>query len=324
MLPAAKPAATTTQKIYCDICKKAFSTKNQFLQHERSKRHLKGLKEAQEAFQKSEEGVEDVKEDVSIKEDAKENGSMKEVGGMTEAEVVTEGGVATETETATDTLPFQPEAYTFDPNRCIFCGTISDSLDANIAHMTQKHGFLIPDRQCLKDVEGLLDYLGQKISVGCICIGCNHGFKSPHAVRAHMFDKGHTRMAYDTEEDFEEFESFYDYEEENAKEEEIPTLRATGELELSDGRILGNREYTRYYKQSYATESERREALKTKLLLGNGPASQQATAIMLYQEQKQTVVEKRADVERLHRYAIRERLRAGMNMNKIHLAHFCH
>ena len=61
------------------------------------------------------------------------------------------------------------------------------------------------------------------------------------------------------EEDFEEFESFYDYEEENAKEEEIPTLRATGELELSDGRILGNREYTRYYKQSYATESERRE-----------------------------------------------------------------
>lgn len=65
-------------------------------------------------------------------------------------------------------------------------------------------------------------------------------------------------------------------------------------------------------------------ALKTKLLLGNGPASQQATTIMLYQEQKQTVVEKRADVERLHRYAIRERLRAGMNMNKIHLAHFCH
>ena len=48
-------------------------------------------------------------------------------------------------------------------------------------------------------------------------------------------------------------------------------------------------------------------ALKTKLLLGNGPASQQATAIMLYQEQKQTVVDKRADVERLHRYAIRER-----------------
>ena len=115
-----------------------------------------------------------MKEDVSIKEDAKENETVKEVGGMTEAEVVTEGGVATETETATDTLPFQPEAYTFDPNRCIFCGTISDSLDAfplpsiltpsNIAHMTQKHGFLIPDRQCLKDVEGLLDYLGQKVA----------------------------------------------------------------------------------------------------------------------------------------------------------------
>lgn len=44
----------------------------------------------------------------------------------------------------------------------------------------------------------------------------------------------------------------------------------------------------------------------------------------MYQEQKKEVLEKRNDVERLHRYAIRERLRAGMNMNKIHLAHFCH
>ena len=33
---------------------------------------------------------------------------------------------------------------------------------------------------------------------------------------------------------------------------------------------------------------------------------------------------KRDDVERLNRYAIRERLRAGLNMNKIHLAHFSH
>lgn len=46
--------------------------------------------------------------------------------------------------------------------------------------------------------------------------------------------------------------------------------------------------------------------------------------MIVYQEQKNEVLEKRNDVERLHRYAIRERVRAGMNMNKIHLAHFCH
>ena len=60
------------------------------------------------------------------------------------------------------------------------------------------------------------------------------------------------------------------------------------------------------------------------MLLSNGPASRQAAAVIVYQEQKKEVLEKRNDVERLHRYAIRERVRAGMNMNKIHLAHFCH
>ena len=36
-------------------------------------------------------------------------------------------------------------------------------------------------------------------------------------------------------------------------------LRSTGELGLSDGRIIGNRDYVRYYKQVYNTESEKRE-----------------------------------------------------------------
>jgi len=34
---------------------------------------------------------------------------------------------------------------------------------------------------------------------------------------------------------------------------------ATGELQLPDGRILGNREYMRYYKQNFSSEGEKRE-----------------------------------------------------------------
>lgn len=29
--------------------------------------------------------------------------------------------------------------------------------------MTQKHGFILPDKDCIIDLEGLLDYLGQKV-----------------------------------------------------------------------------------------------------------------------------------------------------------------
>ena len=47
-------------------------------------------------------------------------------------------------------------------------------------------------------------------------------------------------------------------------------------------------------------------------------------ALVAYEAQKSELTSKRDDVERLNRYAIRERLRAGLNMNKIHLDHFSH
>ena len=68
----------------------------------------------------------------------------------------------------------------------------------NLEHMAAVHCFFIPDHDSVIDLEGLIDYLGQKISIGCVCVGCNHGFKSPAATRDHMLSKGHTRMAYST------------------------------------------------------------------------------------------------------------------------------
>ena len=98
--------------------------------------------------------------------------------------------------------------------------------------MATVHCFFIPDKESVTDMEGLIDYLGQKISIGCVCLGCNHGFKSPVATRDHMVSKGHTRMSYSTvlllipndmqTEDFEEFEDFYDYTEAN-----VPRRRAS-------------------------------------------------------------------------------------------------
>lgn len=36
---------------------------------------------------------------------------------------------------------------------------------SNITHMFQKHGMIIPDRESVIDMEGLLDYLGQKVAI---------------------------------------------------------------------------------------------------------------------------------------------------------------
>jgi len=58
--------------------------------------------------------------------------------------------------------------------------------------------------------------------------------------------------------------------------------------------------------------------------LENGGQGKKPMALVAYEAQKSELTSKRDDVERLNRYAIRERLRAGLNMNKIHLAHFSH
>lgn len=55
--------------------------------------------------------------------------------------------------------------------------------------MSTNHGFFIPDIEYLKDVKGLIKYLGEKISVGNICIYCNGKGKTFHsleAVQSHM------------------------------------------------------------------------------------------------------------------------------------------
>lgn len=61
-----------------------------------------------------------------------------------------------------------------------------------------------------------------------------------------------------------------------------------------------------------------------KLLLENGDKTKQSAALMLYESNKKELFSKRQDTVRLSRYDIRERLRTGIAMNKIHLAHFSH
>ena len=265
-LKAAETEGKKQEKLYCEICHKSFVSKNSFDQHERSKRHLQGLKKYQDDFQ-------------NAPEEEKEESQV---------EKVTKG----------HTEPFTPEEYEFEPSRCLFCRLESDTFDANLEHMAAVHCFFIPDHDSVIDLEGLIDYLGQKISIGCVCVGCNHGFKSPAATRDHMLSKGHTRMAYSTEEDYEEFEEFYDYTEANENPGVTLQATATGELQLPDGRILGNREYMRYYKQNFSSEGEKRESILNKLLLENGGQGKKPMALVAYEAQKSELTSKRDDVER--------------------------
>ena len=79
--------------------------------------------------------------------------------------------------------------------------------------MQSQHSFFIAQRQFCKNVEGLIEYLQEKIEVGFICITCENkrakDFQSNDAVRSHMIDRCHTFMK--TDNGFEEYEKYYDF-----------------------------------------------------------------------------------------------------------------
>ena len=170
---------------------------------------------------------------------------------------------------------------------CLFCSLQSPSIDQSLTHMLTRHGFFLPDVAEILDLEGLLKYLFEKVQVGNMCLYCNnkgaHAFSTAAATQQHMVDKQHCFLNID--EDVEEFAPFYAFEgmegsdssgsEDGEEEKEdkgepesasssapssatIPRERKipgevtpTGELRLPSGKLIGHKEYTRYYKQKY-------------------------------------------------------------------------
>ncbi|CAJ1072949.1 zinc finger protein 622 isoform X3 [Xyrichtys novacula] len=157
---------------------------------------------------------------------------------------------------------------------CLFCSHHSRTLMKNVTHMTQVHGFFIPDVEFLVDLRGFIRYLGEKVGAGNVCLWCNEkgrSFYSAEAVQSHMTDKGHCKLF--TEGDAAlEFADFYDFrssypdrkEGEDADadvdEDKLPDDKTleyddeTMELTLPSGAKIGHRSLMRYYKQRFGTQ----------------------------------------------------------------------
>lgn len=94
------------------------------------------------------------------------------------------------------------------PRICLFSNQEFDGVKKCLDHMRLKHNFIIPDIDCLVDLKGLLNYVAQRIQLGCLCLYCSKEFKSPQACQQHMIDMAHCRINMDDE---EEYLDFYDF-----------------------------------------------------------------------------------------------------------------
>lgn len=106
----------------------------------------------------------------------------------------------------------QEQALEVLPNTyCFYCGKNNDELENNVRHMSRRHGLYIPERTYLVDLDGLLTFLNEVITLDHECLVCGFLGKSLESIRQHIQSKGHCRIPYDTREEKAIISEFYNF-----------------------------------------------------------------------------------------------------------------
>lgn len=208
---------------------------------------------------------------------------------------------------------------------CLFCTHVSEDIVANLKHMSVAHSFFIPDAEFCIDLEGLLDYLGEKVANYFICLWCNDRGKTFYtldAVRKHMLDKGHCQMLHEglalaEYADYYDYSSSYpDYEKGvDVDEEVVPDLLDGDEyqLVLPSGAVIGHRSLLRYYKQrlnpSRALVPKKSERRLHKVL-------SEYRALGWNNMQQQAAARKARDIHVMKRVQAKWQMKLGCKANK--------
>lgn len=267
---------------HCEACNKNFSTENSYQNHIQSKKH-------KELEAKYAAGPKRVKKSTASASSSSADVSAAPSSTTTSDNMVLDGQTPQAVEATTEETDEMDEvdrkieqAVHLTLEQCLFCLHSSATFQENMEHMTKHHSFFIPDIEYLIDLEGLVSYLGEKISIGNICIYCNERskyFQSLESVRRHMVDKGHCKIFYEGDADLE-FAEFYDfrpsypdYDPSNLGTEDEQVVDDTPQFDqdnyqlvLSSGAKLGHRSMKLYYKQKFRPDQDRNSVIINRLM----------------------------------------------------------
>ncbi|KAJ9500988.1 pre-60S factor rei1 [Exophiala xenobiotica] len=107
--------------------------------------------------------------------------------------------------------PEKPVVSSIPLSRCLFCNYDSPNFKLSVLHMTKIHSLFIPEQNYLADPEGLVKYMQAKIHENFECLYCHRLRGNAEGVQTHMRDKGHCKIAFETEEEMIEVGQFYDF-----------------------------------------------------------------------------------------------------------------
>lgn len=292
------------QATNCKVCKKNFNTQNQYENHLMSKKH-------KEKYLKNMTNPEKIDSHSSATSESQPSVESADMDVGSDVESVDSDEWADDTENPVTN------------NDCLFCNHHSKSVVKNLKHMTEAHSFFIPDPEYCINIKGLLEYLGEKVFAGFMCLWCNNSGKAFHssdAARAHMIDKSHCKMLHEGE-TLAEYADFYDYsssypdaaDADPDSEVIIPELDDTDyQLVLPSGNVIGHRSLMRYYKQSLdpnrAVAIPKNEKLRRVLC--------QYRAIGWTAAEKEAVIKKARDIKYMQRIQAKYSTQLQFKANK--------
>lgn len=208
---------TSPRGSVCEVCNKTYTTENAYRSHLQSKKHreneIRGTSKPKSSPPPPPPEPESEQPQSPLSPQAEPHTSLDAIEKKLASLAVDEE--ATEEEiTRTIDEKIAAARSRLSPSHCLFCPDQSSNLEDNLTHMSTAHSFFIPDADYLIDITGLITYLGEKIAVGNVCIHCNgkgREFRTLDAVRKHMIDKSHCKIAYDTENERLEVSDYYDF-----------------------------------------------------------------------------------------------------------------
>lgn len=191
LLQTAEEQAEEEQKgqIYCAACRKHFSNQSTLDNHLKSRKHIEEAERASKVAA-SKPTDEEIQRKRVVEENAKNrllsggSSSNKATTSHTVPEAgqgdlllivrllqnvlacldgVSESSVCVCTGEVEEVEEEEVDEWVDEPlgvEQCLFCTHSSESLEANVAHMTSFHSFFIPDIEYLVDLDGLISYLG--------------------------------------------------------------------------------------------------------------------------------------------------------------------
>ncbi|XP_049887660.1 zinc finger protein 622 [Pectinophora gossypiella] len=254
------------EPLYCKVCTKYFGTQNALDNHLNSKKH-----KAAERNAIDEDSGATVEKEPTTEHPSSEHPSSTYDFDMLDAdscdeEIETDSEIEELDSDEWEMCRVKGSDSLIKTSDCLFCGHHSKNVVRNLKHMSIAHSFFIPDAQYCIDVKGLLEYLGEKISRGYMCLWCNESgktFYSMDAARKHMISKGHCKMLHEGLA-LAEYADYYDYsssypeyavtaEDEDSDEEVYGPTVLEGDdyqLVLPSGAAIGHRSLMKYYKQN--------------------------------------------------------------------------